>query len=235
MKVRTINASVVPFFGELGSGISVVSVGDFSHHVKQGDGLMVYTTQDNHVTCHFNLVCLVVKTDTHAGSIVLDSRTVDVTFNPDRHALHKWRSNPYLPPDKKKVMKYRFLDLFAQAFDNPALATSQLEDCVRHVFKPDLSIPTLIPIEGDVYLFRRPDLHKIGKSTDLQQRQKKLEREQGVQLELIHSFRSKDSIRAEGILLARYRSKLREGAEWFELEATDLQFICSINDFGLDT
>ena len=132
-------------------------------------------------------------------------------------------------------MKYGFLDLFAQAFDNPALATSQLEDCVRHVFKPDLSIPTLIPIEGDVYLFRRPDLHKIGKSTDLQQRQKKLEREQGVQLELIHSFRSKDYTRAEGILLARYRSKLREGAEWFELDATDLQYICSINDFGLDT
>lgn len=235
MKVRTINSGVVPFFGKLGAGISVISVGDFSHYVKPDDGLIVYITQDNHVTCHFKIVCLVVATDTDDGSIVLDSRTVDVTFNPDPHALNKWRSNPYLPPDKAKVMKYGFLDLFAQAFDNPALATSQLEDCVRYVFKPDLSIPTLIPIEGYVYLFRRPDLHKIGRSKDLQQRQKKLEREQGVQLELIHSFLSKDYTRAEGILLARYRSKLREGAEWFELDATDLQYICSINDFGLDT
>ena len=235
MKVRAINADVVSHFGDLGTGIAVVPVGDFSHYVKPGDGLIVYTTQDGHVTCDFKWVCLVIATDTDSGSIVVDSRTIDVAFNPDRHALGKWRTNPYLGPDKRKVLKYGFLDLFAQAFEDSTLATARLEDCVRYVFKPDLSIPTLNPVDGHVYLFRRPDLHKIGKTTNLQRRQRELEKEQGVQLELLHSFRSKDYTRAEGILLAQYRSKLREGAEWFELDESDVEFICSINDFGLDT
>lgn len=234
MKIRAINSGVVPWCNGLDVGVSVLSVGDFAHYVEHGDGLMIYTTDDDHVTCHFSHVCLIIAAEPSTGVVVIDSRRVQIAFNPDRHARHKWRKNPYLPPDKAKVMKYGFRDLFATAFEDAALATTDLEDCVRFVFRPDLSIPTLNPEEGFVYLFRGPDLHKIGKTTDLERRQKDLERQHGVALELLHSFRSKDYTRAEGLLLAKYRLKLRKGAEWFDLNQGDVEFICSVTDYGMD-
>jgi hypothetical protein len=235
MKVRTIDAGVVPFFKGHIEGVKVLPVGDLAHYVKPGDGLMIYTTNDDHVTCRFTYVSLIVATDATAGSIVIDSRNIDFTFNPDRHALSKWKKNPYLSPDKSKVIKYGFREIFADAFSDPSLADAKLEDSVGFAFRPNLSIPTLNPEQGYVYLFRRPDLHKIGKTNNLVRRQNELEREQGVQLELLHSFQTKDMTRAEGTLLAKFRPKLREGAEWFDLDSADVDFILSIEDFGLDS
>jgi hypothetical protein len=234
MKVRAINTTLVASFGKVSVGVSVISVGDFVHYVTPADGLILYSTQDNHITCDFSKVCLVLSVNIEESSITIDARSVEKRFNPDSHALSKWRKNPYLPPDKAKVKKYGFLDLFANAFGEPSLADARLEDCSRYVFKPDLSIPTLNCIEGFVYLFERPDLHKIGRTTDLSTRKKDLERQHGVQLTLIHSFKSRDSTRAEGELLAKYRPKLREGAEWFALDPEDIEFICSIADYGMD-
>lgn len=234
MRIRVINAGAVPWCNGLDTGVSVLSVGDFAHYVKHGDGLIIYTTSDDHVTCLFSFVCMVIAAEPTSGSVVIDSRRVQIAFNPDSHARHKWRKNPYLSPDKTKVTKYGFLNLFAVAFDDASLATAKLEDSVRHVFRPDLSIPTLTPIEGFVYLFRRPDLYKIGKTTNLGRRQRELERQHGVALELLHGFRSKDYTRAEGLLLAKYRLKLREGTEWFDLDSEDVTFICSITDYGMD-
>lgn len=234
MRIRAINAGVVPWCNALDVGVSVLSVGDFAHFVDHGDGFMIYTTEDDHVTCRFGLVCMVIATDRTIGSVVVDSRRVELKFNPDSHARSKWRKNPYLPPDKHKVRKYGFLDLFAATFEDENLAVAELEDCTSYIFRPDLSIPTLNPVEGYVYLFRRPDLHKIGKTTDLERRRKELERQHGVALTLLHSFRSRDYTRAEGELLAKYRLKLREGAEWFDLEPEDVRFICSITDYGMD-
>lgn len=234
MRIRVIDAGAVAWCKHLRDGLGVESVGDFAFHVKPGDGLMVYTTTDNHATCNFVFLSLVVSVEPSSGCIVVDSRAVDVRFNPDRHALAKWRANPYLAPDKAKVRKYKFLDCFAEAFRDSELLNARLEDCVRYVFRPDLSVPTLYPVVGYVYLFRRPDLYKIGKSTDLSRRQKELEREHGVELKLLHSFLSNDYTRAEGLLLAKYRPKLREGAEWFDLTDEDVQEIRSIIDYGLD-
>jgi hypothetical protein len=235
MKVRAINTTIAPSFDKVNGGVSVISVGDFVHYVNPGDGLILYCTQDDHITCDFSKVCLVVSLNIEEGSITVDSRSVEMPFNPDSHALSKWRKNPYLAPDKAKVKKYGFLDLFADAFGEPSLSDAPLEDCSRYVFKPDLTIPTLNYVEGFVYLFERPDLHKIGKTTDLSRRHKELERQHGLQLTLIHSFQSRDYTRAEGELLAKYRPKLREGAEWFALDQEDIKFICSIADYGMDS
>lgn len=235
MKIRVINAGATSPFFSLGVGINVISVGDFVHNVAPGDGLLVYTTQNDHVTCDVSEVCLVVSADKETGVVTVDVRQIDVAFSPDRHALSKWRQNPYLAPDKAKVQKYGFLELFASVCQADSMGHARLEDSVRFVFRPDLTIPTLNPVEGHVYLFRRPDLYKIGKTTDLQRRQRDLGRQHGVPLVLPHSFVSNDYTRAEGELLAKYRPKLREGVEWFALDSEDVEFICSITDYGMDS
>jgi hypothetical protein len=80
---------------------------------------------------------------------------------------------------------------------------------------------------------RAPEYYMIGKSLDVEKRRRRLSKEHGVELRLIHCFLSSDYSRAELVLLKRYSSKKKQG-EMFFLDESDVFEFSTIQDFGLD-
>lgn len=229
MRIRVVPPSSLVGIDLKESGIQLLLVGDFAHHLASGDGVIVYIPNDDHSICHSKAICEVVSTNPNTGEVSFDVRLFEQNIRPSSHARHRWKSNPYLCLDKKKVLEYGLLDLFVQAFDDSSWKTRKLEDAVNFVFRPDLEIPTLHPTDGFVYLFKSRDLYKIGKAINVDKRKKKVEHDVSEELVLIHQIASNDYTRAESILHKRF-AHLRKWGEWFDLSAEDIQEMCSITE-----
>jgi hypothetical protein len=210
------------------SGLQLVSVGNFSYILRSGDGILVYKPNDDYSECTVYAVCEVVSTYPDVGRTSLDIRPLMGIVRPDSHARHRWRNSPYLCPDIHKVKKYGLLDFFNSAFGSDAWSTDRLEDRKGDVFRPDLSVPTLVPVEGIVYLMRGSHLHKIGKTVNLTQRKKRIERDVQESVEVVHSISSNDITRAELSLHKKYKEQRRWG-EWFDLSDEQVSEICTVN------
>ena len=234
MRIRVVNKNVARHFGGLRAGVHVLGVGNLVHHVQVDDGLMVYSSDDDCTSCQFSHLALILEVSVQEEYLVLDVRSADFTIVPDARGRQFWRKKPFLVPNIEKAEKYRFREYFADLFQRQDLRTVKLEDAVGEVYKHDLSVPTLVPEEGWIYLFDRKDALKIGRTVDLFTRQRDLEREQGQKLELVHSFKSRDYVRAEALLHQRFREVRRGRSEWFDLGTEQVAYICSISDFGLD-
>jgi Meiotically up-regulated gene 113 len=233
MRVRVVNKSAIAELECAVRGIQLISVGTLAHYAKSGDGFIVYETRNEWQTCNVTAICEVISVDTNECSLVLDVRPFSSEITPDSHARYRWE-NPFLCVDKSKVRKYGFLELFADAFSDDSWKTRKLEDATNFVFRPDLSLPTLRPTEGNVYLIKGPSLHKIGKAIDVEARLKQIRRDVKEHLEVIHVFKSKDYTRAEIQLHVRFAPK-RIWGEWFDLDTAEIEQICSIADFSLDS
>ena len=229
MRIRVTPPESLPGIDLNESGIQLLTVGDFAHHLLPGDGVIVYLPNDDYSICTSQVVCEVVSAHPEKGYVSFDVRLMEQEIYPSSHARHRWKSNPYLCLDKSKVLHYGLLDFFAQAFSDLSWKTRKLEDAVHFVFRPDLAIPTLQPTEGYVYLFKSQNLYKIGKAIDIDKRKKKIERDVSEDLVLIHQIASNDYTRAETILHKRF-AHLRKWGEWFDLSFEDIQEICSISE-----
>lgn len=208
-------------------GIQFVGTGIFSNYLQPGDGVLIYRPNADHSECQLLAVCEVVSTYPDLGGTSLDVRRGNGTLRPDSYARWRWAKNPYLCLDVSKVKKYEILRFFVEAFGDEEWREDCLEDSVKEVFRPNLSLPTLMPKEGVIYLIRGSSLHKIGKTTDLDNRKRRIERDVNESLEIVHTITSNDITRAELSLHAKYKSVRRWG-EWFDLTPTHVAEICSI-------
>jgi hypothetical protein len=210
------------------AGLQLAGVGNFSYVLRSGDGIAVYEPNDDYSECAVRAVCEVVSTYPDAGRVSLDVRPSSGNVNPDSHARHRWKSSPYLCPDVHKVKKYGLLNFFRSAFESDAWQPDRLQDRKGEVFRPDLSVPTLFPVEGIVYLMRGSELHKIGKTVNLAQRKKQIERDVEESVDVIHTITSNDITRAEMSLHEKYKKRRRWG-EWFDLSEGDVAEIRAVS------
>ena len=210
------------------SGLQLVGVGNFAFVLRSGDGIVVYEPNDDFSECAVRAVCEVVSLYPDAGRVSLDIRPSSGIVSPDSHARHRWKNSPYLCPDVHKVKKYGLLDLFRSEFGSDAWRQDRLQDRKGEVFRPDMSVPTLVPVEGIVYLMRGSKLHKIGKTVNLSQRKKQIERDVEESVEVVHTIKSNDITRAEMTLHKRYK-KLRRWGEWFDLSEGDVAEIRTVS------
>lgn len=231
MRVRVIQVAAFPKVDFSETGIRLIHFGDLSHYLEPGEGLLIYRPGPNFDFVSCFSACEVIATYPADGLATVDIRTTSATVEPDRHARHIWRDRPVLCPDVKKVRKYRLLEIFADAFADSSWNLRKLEDATNYVFRPNLSLPTLYPRTGSVYLFRTAELHKIGKSIHAETRKKQVERTVGEELELIHQFPSNDYTRAEVTLHLRY-GPLRKWGEWFALSDQEVNEILTITEMN---
>jgi hypothetical protein len=231
MRLRVLQAGFFPDLSEAPIGISGVQVGKLSHFLDPGDVMLVYHPNTDFSECRCIRACEVTSSDPEQGTIIVDTRVIDVVVKPDRHARHYWRDRPYLCPDVKKTIKYRLLSIFEEAFEDTSWSDRKLDDAVNFVFQPDLTRPTLTPQQGDIYLLKGSMLYKIGKSIHTEKRKKRIEKQVGEQLELLHTITSNDYTRAEVTLHKRYEHCHRHG-EWFKLGPEEVTEILQIREMN---
>lgn len=231
MRLRVVQANALPLVADAQPGIALFEVGKLSHFLDPEDGLLVYIPNADFSECRCTRACEITATDPKRGLVVVDVRSIDVTVTPDRHARHYWRDRPYLCLDVKKVRQYELLPIFGAAFNDPSWLERKLEDAVNFVFRPDLSRPTLAPVQGQIYLLRGSRLHKIGKSIHAVKRKKVIEKDLGETLQLLHTIKSNDYTRAEVTLHQRF-SHLRRRGEWFELGQSEVAEIMQISEMN---
>jgi len=135
----------------------------------------------------------------------------------------------------KKVLKYRLIDLFVEAFNDKSWAKRPIQDLSKRYVKFDLSKRTLLPTWGYVYLLKSSDAHKIGMAKDTAKRKKRIEKDRKMNLEFIHEFSSNDYDRAEATLHFQFRHCRQGKTEFFKLEPDEVQQILAITqmDFPL--
>ena len=84
--------------------------------------------------------------------------------------------------------------------------------------------------EGFVYVLKSKDanpVHKIGRSRQLDTRIKGFNTKLPFEVDVLHTFKTNDTIRAEKCLHDQYADK-RTNGEWFKLTEEDIQAICAI-------
>jgi hypothetical protein len=232
MRIRVVNLGAVPGFDPKQTGLDLIHIGDLSHYVNAQDGLLIYVPNEDFSQCRFLSAWEVVATHPEEGRITVDMRPVDKIVSPPSRVRHFWRSDPYMPPNKSRVREYRLVEIFAEAFADEGWLHRKLQDGVPGVFRPDLSRPTLRPQSGEVYLFSSVTRGtKIGKSTDVQERRKQIQRDIGEPVEVIHRISSNDYTRAEVTLHKRYWH-LNIEFEWFNLSPKDIAEIKSITEMN---
>ena len=235
MRIRVTPKEVFPGIEIATDGIHQYSIGALADHLNIGDGIVLYLPNDDFSQCSVFAVAEVVDVDSKEDSCSLDVRNHSNLINPDSNARHKWRKNPYLCPDKKKVLKYGLVDFFVQAFHDSTWAERPIHDLSGRFAKFDLSKRTLLPTCGFVYLLRSSDEYKIGSAIDTAKRKKRIESDKKLNLELIHEFSSNDYQRAEATLHVEFANCRRKRTEFFDLSVAEVDQILKISqmDFPL--
>ena len=127
------------------------------------------------------------------------------------------------------VLKYELIDLFVEAFNDKSWTKRPIQDLSKRYAKFDLSKRTLLPTWGYVYLLKSSDAYKIGMSKDTAQRKKRIERDEKLNLELIHEFPSNDYERAEATLHLDFAHCRRKRTEFFDLIPSEVERIQAIS------
>lgn len=211
-----------------------IQVGNYSYYLNAGDGIIVYEPNEDFSVCKVLAVVEIVSSDPGLGQTTMRVQPTTAVIEPSRIARHRWRNNQYLCPDVAKAKKYGFLEIFAAAFNDQTWLERRLEDNVNKVFRPDLSLPTLLPTEGYVYLFKSSKSYKIGKAVIPEDRKKQVERDVSESLVELHRISSNDYTRAEIELHRRY-AHARLNGEWFDLTDEEIAEICQIHVMNYPT
>ena len=235
MRIRVTPKEVFPGIEVSPNGIHEFSIGVLADHLIIGDGVVLYTPNDDFSECSVFAVAEVVAVDHVLDTCSLDIRRQSSVIQPSRNARWRWKENCYLCLDREKVLKYKLIDLFVQAFNDKSWAERPIQDLSKRYAKFDLSKRTLLPTQGYVYLFKFNDCFKIGMSTATSRRQKEIERKKKVELELLHEISSNDYQRAEATLHAEFAHCRRGKAELFDLTPEEVHQIIAIKqmDFPL--
>ena len=235
MRIRVTPKEVFPGIEISPDGKQEFSIGALADHLNIGDGVVLYTPNDDFSECSVFAVAEVVAVDNVRDTCSLDVRRHSSVIEPSKNARWRWRDNCYLCLDKKKVLKYELIDLFVQAFNDKSWAKRPIQDLSKRYAKFDLSKRTLLPTRGYVYLFKSSDAYKIGMSTDTAHRKKRIEKDKKMNLEFIHEFPSNDYERAEATLHLDFANCRRKRTEFFELTPEEVERIQLISqmDFPL--
>ena len=217
------------------NGTHEFSIGVLADHLNVGDGVVLYTPNDDFSECSVFAVAEVVAVDQVRDTCSLDVRRHSSLIKPSKNARWRWRENCYLCLDKKKVLKYELIDLFVQAFNDKSWAKRPIQDLSKRYAKFDLSKRTLLPTWGYVYLLKSSDAYKIGMAKDTAKRRKRIEKDKKMNLEFIHEFPSNDYERAEATLHRDFAHCRRKRTEFFELTPDEVEQIQAISqkDFPL--
>jgi hypothetical protein len=229
MRIRVTPKEVFPGSEVSPNGKQEFSIGALADHLNIGDGLVLYTPNDDFSECSVFAVAEVVAVDPIRDTCSLDVRRHSSLIEPSKNARWRWRENCYLCLDKKKVLKYELIDLFVQAFNDKSWAKRPIQDLSKRYAKFDLSKRTPLPTRGYVYLFESKDSYKIGRSTDTVQRKKRIEKEKQMNLEFIHEFLSNDYERAEATLHLEFTHCRRGKSEFFDLTPSEVEQIQAIS------
>ena len=232
MRIRVTPKEVFPGIEISPNGIHEFSIGVLADHLNTGDGVVLYSPNHDFSECTVFAVAEVISVRPELDACTLDVRLISALIKPDLNAKHKWQKNPYLCPDKSKVQKYKFMDLFVRAFNDKSWAERPIQDLSMRYAKFDLSKRTLLPTRGYVYLFKFNDCFKIGMSTATSRRQKEIEWKKKVELELLHEISSNDYQRAEATLHAEFAHCRRGKAELFDLTPEEVQQILAIKQMN---
>lgn len=232
MRIRVTPKEVFPGIEISPNGIHEFSIGVLADHLNTGDGVVLYSPNHDFSECTVFAVAEVISVQPELDACTLDVRLISSLIKPDSNAKHKWQKNPYLCPDKSKVQKYKFMDLFVRAFNDKSWAERPIQDLSMRYAKFDLSKRTLLPTRGYVYLFKFNDCFKIGMSTATSRRQKEIEWKKKVELELLHEISSNDYQRAEATLHAEFAHCRRGKAELFDLTPEEVQQILAIKQMN---
>jgi hypothetical protein len=229
MRIRVTPKEVFPGIEISPDGMHEFSIGVLADHLAIGDGVVLYTPNDDFSECAVFAVAEVISVQPELDTCKLDVRLISGIIKPDSNAKHKWQKNPYLCPDKSKVQKYKLIDFFVQAFNDKSWAERPSQDLSKRYAKFDLSKRTPLPTRGYVYLFESKDSYKIGRSTDTVQRKKRIEKEKQMNLEFIHEFLSNDYERAEATLHLEFTHCRRGKSEFFDLTPSEVERIQAIS------
>ena len=235
MRIRVTPKEVFPGSEVSPNGKQEFSIGALADHLNIGDGLVLYTPNDDFSECSVFAVAEVVAVDPIRDTCSLDVRRHSSLIEPSKNARWRWRENCYLCLDKKKVLKYELIDLFVQAFNDKSWAKRPIQDLSKRYAKFDLSKRTLLPTWGYVYLLKSSDTYKIGMAKDTAKRKKRIEKDKKMNLELVHEFPSNDYERAEATLHLDFAHCRRKRTEFFELTLDEVEQIQAISqmDFPL--
>ena len=235
MRIRVTPKEVFPGIEISPNGTHEFSIGVLADHLIIGDGVVLYTPNDNFSECSVFAVAEVVSVDQVRDTCSLDVRRHSSLIEPSKNARWRWRENCYLCLDKKKVLKYELIDLFVEAFNDKSWTKRPIQDLSKRYAKFDLSKRTLLPTWGYVYLLKSSDAYKIGMSKDTAQRKKRIEKDKKLNLVLVHEFPSNDYERAEATLHLDFAHCRRKRTEFFELTPEEVERIQLISqmDFPL--
>ena len=211
------------------NGTHEFSIGVLADHLNVGDGVVLYTPNDDFSECSVFAVAEVVAVDQVRDTCSLDVRRHSSLIKPSKNARWRWRENCYLCLDKKKVLKYELIDLFVQAFNDKSWAKRPIQDLSKRYAKFDLSKRTLLPTWGYVYLLKSSDAYKIGMAKDTAKRKKRIEKDKKLNLLLVHEFPSNDYERAEATLHLDFAHCRRKRTEFFDLTPSEVERIQAIS------
>lgn len=226
---------VLPGVEFASNGMHDFSIGALADHLNIGDGVVLYTPNQDFSKCSVFAVAEVVSVDNVRDTCSLDVRCHASVIEPGKNARWRWRDNCYLCLDKKKVLKYDLIDLFVQAFNDKSWEKRTIQDLSMRYAKFDLSKRTLLPTWGYVYLLKSSDAYKIGMAKDTAKRKKRIEKDKRMNLELLHEFPSNDYERAEATLHLDFAHCRRKSSEFFDLTPDEVERIQSISsmDFSI--
>ena len=235
MRIRVTPKEVFPGIEVAPNGIHEFLIGALADHLIIADGIVLYKPDDDFSECSVFAVAEVVAVDQIRDTCSLDVRRHSSLIKPSKNARWRWRENCYLCLDKKKVLKYKLIDLFVQAFNDKSWTKRPIQDLSKRYAKFDLSKRTLLPTCGFVYLLRSSDAYKIGMAKDTAKRKKRIESDKKLNLELIHEFSSNDDQRAEATLHVKFANCRRGRTEFFDLSVAEVDQILNISqmDFPL--
>jgi hypothetical protein len=235
MRIRVTPKEVFPGIEISPDGIQEFSIGALADHLNIGDGVVLYTPNDDFSECSVFAVAEVVAVDNVRDTCAMDVRCHSSVIQPSKNARWRWRENCYLCLDENRVRNYKLIDLFVEAFNDKSWAKRPIQDLSKRYAKFDLSKRTLLPTWGYVYLLKSSDAHKIGMAKDTAKRKKRIEKDRKMNLEFIHEFSSNDYDRAEATLHFQFRHCRQGKTEFFKLEPDEVQQILAITqmDFPL--
>lgn len=115
-----------------------------------------------------------------------------------------------------------------------SMEKDKLEGLTAHRPTGSGLLETGLRSQGYIYIIKAENgRFKIGRTRNLKSRMSGLRTSSATLFELIHSFRTSDSLKTEEFLHEKFAAARLHG-EWFELSRESVAWLISLNDFALD-
>lgn len=141
-----------------------------------------------------------------------------------------YRDNPDKYVEEINFLKGLLNNIYVHETDKKSIL-EYLED-PKNIIVPRVKKPEKKIVPGYIYLIESLGYYKIGKTTKLTNRMKNFSTIFPAKITEIHVFKTEDINNAELVLHKKFEH-LRHVGEWFNLSQEEVDYICSIEDYGL--